>query len=51
MDVEGLRERNVPLRASSEEDAKKVVQELNRQSEENTKEKKTYGRTPDGTGQ
>ena len=51
MDLDGLRERNVPQRASCEEDAKKAVQDLNRQSEDSFKEKKTYGRTPDGIGQ
>ena len=51
MDLAGLRERNLPQRASCEEDAKKVVQDLNADDEKNAKEEKTYGRTPDGTGQ
>ncbi|KAI9705575.1 MAG: phosphatidylethanolamine N-methyltransferase [Candelina mexicana] len=48
---EGLRER-LPHQASSIEDAKSTVQSLNAAEEEDCKdekEKKTFGRTPDGT--
>ena len=51
MDLEGLRERNIPQQASSPDDAKKAVEELNCQKGDGVKEMKTYGRTPDGTGQ
>ncbi|KAK5085729.1 phosphatidylethanolamine N-methyltransferase [Lithohypha guttulata] len=50
--TEGLRQRNVPLQAASEEEARQAVLQLNSQ-EENTKdadnEKRTFGRTPGGT--
>ena len=49
-----LRERNVPVRAATEEDARKAVLELNAQEERTQKDeqnRKTYGRTPDGIGQ
>ena len=59
IDASGLRERlpqnpDRPQKAESVETAQKAVQQLNEQeSKENKaeKEKKTYGRTPDGTGE
>lgn len=59
LDASGLRERlpkqtDAPLQAESVETAQDVVKQLNRQEEEqgkDEKEKKTYGRTPDGTGE
>lgn len=52
-DAEGLRQRNVPIQASSSEDARQAVLQLNA-LEERTAAKngyqKTYGRTADGTG-
>jgi hypothetical protein len=50
----GLRERNVPVRAQTENDARKAVLELNALEERTQKDehsRKTYGRTPDGIGQ
>ena len=49
-----LRERNVPQSAMFAERAKEVVQELNVEechSDKEFKDKKTFGRTPDGTGE
>ena len=49
--TDGTRRERVPPKPSSAETAKSTVQQLNK--EESTKkdaEKKTYGRTPDGTG-
>lgn len=51
LDGEGLRERNVPVRAQNESEARKAVLELNAQEEltqEDEEKRKTYGRTPDG---
>ena len=53
MDTEGLRERNKPVRTNTAEDARKAVLELNAVEEranKNEDDKKTFGRTPDGTG-
>ena len=51
---EVLRKRNVPLRANTSEDARQTVLELNALEEEKDvtgeKDKKTFGRTLDGTG-
>jgi phosphatidylethanolamine N-methyltransferase len=51
---ESLRKRNAPLQASSESEARKTVLELNALEEKkdvkDEKDKKTFGRTPDGTG-
>lgn len=51
---EGLHKRNVPLRANTSEDARQTVLELNALEEKkdvkDEKDKKTFGRTPDGTG-
>ena len=53
LDQDGLRERNVPQQACSTTQARQMVQGLNseqQQNEKDEKDKKTYGRTPDGTG-
>ena len=53
INADSLRERNVPVCAATEEDARKAVLELNAQEERTKKDeqnKKTYGRTPDGIG-
>lgn len=52
-DVQGLRHRNAPTQANSADDVRKTVLELNTVEEKNDKldgERKTFGRTPDGTG-
>lgn len=51
-DTNSLRQRNVSIHAMSEEDARQAVLKLNALEEKvaNEKDKKTYGRTPDGTG-
>lgn len=53
LDAIGLRERNVKQQASSAGEAKGTVQGLNTEEEHAAKpekDKKTFGRTPDGTG-
>ena len=53
LDAIGLRERNVKQQASSAGEAKETVQGLNideQHSAQSEKDKKTFGRTPDGTG-
>lgn len=53
-DAEGLRERNVPLHTNSVEGAKATVLDLNSKEEhadKDEKDKKTFGRTPNGTGE
>lgn len=53
MDAEGLRQRNVPIQATSSDEARKTVLQLNALEDETSKtdsDKKTFGRTPDGTG-
>ena len=50
---EGLRQRNVPVQATSEEEARETVLELNAlEDKKDVRDdaKKTFGRTPDGTG-
>ena len=51
---EGLRQRNAPLQANTSEEARQTVLELNALEEQkgsqDEKDKKTFGRTPDGTG-
>ncbi len=50
---DGLRERNVPQRLPSAAGAKESVQNLNdeeQHTEKDEKDKKTFGRTPNGTG-
>jgi len=52
-EVEGLRKRNVSIHAASEAEARKAVLKLNALEENASKkdeDKKTFGRTPDGTG-
>ena len=57
LDASGLRERlpqkpDEPMKALSVDTAQDAVLQLNKQEEHKTeKEKKTYGRTPDGTGE
>lgn len=54
IDPEGLRERNAPLHTDSAENAKATVLDLNAKEEhadKDEKDKKTFGRTPNGTGQ
>lgn len=49
--AQGLRQRNVPLQAASEDEARKTVLKLNALEEEATKDEKarrTFGRTPTG---
>lgn len=53
LDTRGLRERNKPIRTDTAEDARKAVLELNaveENADKNEEDKKTFGRTPDGTG-
>lgn len=51
---EGLRKRNLSFSAISPEEARQAVLELNALEEKkdvkDEKEKRTFGRTPDGTG-
>jgi hypothetical protein len=53
-DREGLRQRNAPLQAKSTDEARQTVLELNALEDQkdvvDEKDKKTFGRTPDGTG-
>ncbi|MCJ1404034.1 phosphatidylethanolamine N-methyltransferase [Xylographa trunciseda] len=52
MDNASLRERNTPQHARTTENAKRVVPELSAEeyhSEKDMKDKRTFGRTPDGT--
>lgn len=45
--------RNAPIHANTEEDARQAVLQLNaleEKSAKDEKDRKTYGRTPDGTG-
>lgn len=51
--LDGLRKRNVSIQAASEAEARRAVLELNAMEEKTAKkeqDKKTFGRTPDGTG-
>ena len=53
VDAARLRERNVPQQARNDEEARAAVLELNAKEEEEQKcekDKKTFGRTPDGIG-
>jgi len=53
LDAIGLRERTVKQQARSASEAKETVQELNTEEQDAAKpekDKKTFGRTPDGTG-
>lgn len=52
-ETEGLRNRGAPMQTSSEGEARKAVLELNALEEKavkDEKDKKTFGRTPDGKG-
>lgn len=52
IETEGLRQRNVPVQAQSSEQARQTVLQLNALEEKTGKDdadKKTFGRTPDGT--
>jgi hypothetical protein len=53
-DKEGLRQRNAPLQAKTTDEARQTVLELNaledKKDVQDEKDKKTFGRTPDGTG-
>ena len=59
IDTSGLRERlpqkpDTPVKAESVETAQDAVRQLNQQEQSEDKldkDKKTYGRTPDGTGE
>lgn len=51
--ADGLRQRNVSIIGMSEQDARQAVLQLNaleESSAKDEKDKKTFGRTPDGTG-
>ena len=53
LDAENLRKRNVPIQARTEDEARNAVLDLNAQEErtaKDEKDRKTFGRTPDGTG-
>jgi phosphatidylethanolamine N-methyltransferase len=53
LNADSLRERNAPVRARTEDDARKTVLELNAHEERTQKDeqnRKTYGRTPEGIG-
>ena len=53
LNADNLRERNVLVRAHTDDDAKKAVLELNANEERTHKDeqnRKTYGRTPEGIG-
>jgi phosphatidylethanolamine N-methyltransferase len=53
LNADNLRERNVPVRARTDDDARKAVLELNAHEERTQKDeqnRKTYGRTPEGIG-
>ena len=54
IETEGLRQRNIPVQAPSSEEARQAVLDLNAledKNEEKGADKKTFGRTPDGTGE
>lgn len=51
--TEGLRKMNTPIHADTEAEARQVVLNLNaveEKSDKQEKDRKTFGRTPDGTG-
>lgn len=53
LDVEGLRERNVSLQTNDHIAARKAVLHLNaleEKAENKERDRKTFGRTPDGIG-
>ncbi|KAL2438696.1 Phosphatidylethanolamine N-methyltransferase [Exophiala dermatitidis] len=50
--TEGLRHRNAPIKTKSEQEARQTVLDLNAREEKSSKaekDRKTFGRTPDGT--
>lgn len=54
LDATHLRERNVPQQAKNDQEARQAVLQLNAEEEKGEKierDKKTYGRTPDGIGE
>lgn len=54
IDAEGLRERKIPQHTSASESVEAGVWNLNSKeehAEKDDKEKKTFGRTPNGTGE
>jgi phosphatidylethanolamine N-methyltransferase len=53
LNTQGLRERNINLQARDDEEAREAVLQLNaleEKADKNEKDKKTFGRTPDGVG-
>ena len=53
LNADTLKERNVPVQAQTQDQARQAVIELNAQEERSNKEehkRRTYGRTPDGIG-
>lgn len=53
LDTQSLRERNISLQTNGDDEARKAVLHLNaleENGEKQEKDKKTYGRTPDGIG-
>ena len=53
LDTQGLRERNVSLQTNGDAEAREAVLHLNaleENAEKQQKDKKTFGRTPDGIG-
>lgn len=51
--AEGLRKRNAPIHANTQQEARQAVLDLNAAEEKSNKQeqdRKTFGRTPDGTG-
>ena len=51
--ADDLRERNIPIQASNGEEARSAVLHLNaleENAEKTEKDKKTFGRTPEGIG-
>lgn len=50
--MNGLRQRNIPVQASSVEEARETVLDLNnREQQKSEANQKVFGRTPDGTGE
>lgn len=53
LDTQDLRERNISLQTNGDDEARKAVLHLNaleENGEKQEKDKKTFGRTPDGIG-
>lgn len=54
LDAEGVRERNVSLQTKNADEARRAVLHLNaleEKADKKEKDKKTYGRTPEGIGE